>query len=827
MNYTFEALIYGLLVFMPLALGAVMPWSEQVVVLAATAIVFVMFLQSLSRHRSFFHPAVLAAVLFCLIGGLQLLELPASIIGFLSPATLQIKGDLLGALPAGEPVQLDNASITFYSLATVQNLRLFGSVAVIFCAVLSYFNTLDRIKRILVVISVTGCGIGVLALLQDITLADKIYWVLPFGHKFANSGTFVNHSNYGQYMNLSIGATLALIFVMLRQRFAGTDHSPKIIFEYLASHDGRKVLWLCGGIVVCIASVFISLTRGGIIALIISGVVTTSVLACSKTGRNKGWLMVLVGLLAFMCVLYVGFDAVYDRLATLQDIEKAEGGRTQIIADIIEMSKKFPVLGTGLGTHPFVYPIFERSNIVALAYHAENEYAQVIEETGYVGLILLLVFAAIVIRAYIKCLRRIDVKGAASYAAYGLGFGILAILIQSLSDFGQHLPSNGILTAVSCALIIAISSMDNPPKNVTFPARAAASVFLLAVTSVFIVFCIQANNRRLAWDNYTKARDIERVLADNQWEGGQNQYIDMVRYADAAVKLEPNCINFRHWLNVYRWRMLSRQIDALDILNVQDDRLGDQIRGIVGKIVGEFENNIRIVPTFGSSWTMAGQLKYFVLGDKKGIEYINIGRRLGPNDPLTAYIGGLLDVKEYMLTDNTAARSELDVIPGIESFSRAVELRDSYFRNVADIYVKQLNMPQAAVSLCGDKVERLNYLALLMSTSENTDTALVTETQEKVFEILMQKSLEPDAPASVFASAAAICEKRGDIQNAVLNYEKALSLDYSQVSWRLKYASLLAQMGRKDDAVHQAKIVLRIKPGYAPAIKLIEKLVVE
>ena len=136
-------------------------------------------------------------------------------------------------------------------------------------------------------------------------------------------------------------------------------------------------------------------------------------------------------------------------------------------------------------------------------------------------------------------------------------------------------------------------------------------------------------------------------------------------------------------------------------------------------------------------------------------------------------------------------------------------------------------MPGAVVALCGDKVERLNYFAAILSGGENPNTELALQAQQKVFEILLRKSLDSDAPASVFASIASIYYKQGDIQNSLASYERALSLDYSQITWRLKYAEALAQAGRKDDAVHQARIVLRIKPGYTPAIKLIEKTVTE
>ena len=59
---------------------------------------------------------------------------------------------------------------------------------------------------------------------------------------------------------------------------------------------------------------------------------------------------------AFICVLYIGFDAVYDRLASLRELH-AYKGRWQILKDLSVSFRRFPVLGTGLGTHEVVYPL--------------------------------------------------------------------------------------------------------------------------------------------------------------------------------------------------------------------------------------------------------------------------------------------------------------------------------------------------------------------------------------------------------------------------------------------------------------------------------------
>ena len=46
-----------------------------------------------------------------------------------------------------------------------------------------------------------------------------------------------------------------------------------------------------------------------------------------------------------------------------------------------------------------------------------------------------------------------DARGEAA-AAIGMGYGLVAILVHSLTDFGQHIPANACLTALYGALLL-------------------------------------------------------------------------------------------------------------------------------------------------------------------------------------------------------------------------------------------------------------------------------------------------------------------------------------------------------------------------------------
>jgi len=829
LDLAIEVVLYALLAFMPLAFGVVHAWSELVVIMAATVLMLMLALRFfIAGDRPVLSWVLVPVAIFVLVPIVQLLPLPATAMTILSPGTHQTKVELLSQLeaPSGAgATSVQNSSlpdspmqISFYPYATWHGLRLVLAVGAVFFTVLQVFRDSTRIKRLLVCITIVGGFAAVLAILQVISGTDKIYWLIPVRGK-AEAGPFVNHSNFGQFINLSIGAALAFIFVKLHELFTGKSFSVSQIADYLTSPAGRWFWLVAAMVVLSIASIFVSLTRGGMVAFLISAGFTTLILTTRRSLHGRGWIMAVVALGAFICVLYVGFDAVYDRLATLGDVDRAEGGRWQIVKDIAVEWTQFPVLGTGLGTHAVVYPMFDRSNITALAGHAENEYAQVIEEAGLVGLVSLIVFGTIVWFAYSRCVS--TAKTPVCSAAYGLGFGLIAILIQSLSDFGQHLPANAILSAIFCALLVGLALR---PKEQ--PAEVRRNYLASGMTAVLMVFLtlgmgwlVFAGGGALAAGNsehyWREARSAAKFLEEADWQGTSQQYAGLLQDAAKASSLQPGSVEYRHWLNIYRWRSMSRFADTEGNLIIPAKAVAD-----IRRLVTEFKDGIRVCPTFGPSWTVAGQLDYFVLGTTNdGSHMIRTGYKLAPCDATTCFVNGLLDVDEY---GKQGQRKNGDA-PGFGYFARAVELDGRFFTEAAGVYISQLARPDLAVHLAGDDVGRLSSVARILSGSDEHG-ALAAGARQKVFELLEKRANEPDVTAGTLAALAALyaSEKRSD--EAMDLYGRALNMDYGNLAWRMDMARLLEATGNFDEAIHYCKICLRLKPGYGPAKDMIERL---
>ncbi|RPJ37124.1 MAG: hypothetical protein EHM35_06945 [Planctomycetaceae bacterium] len=803
-------LLVGLLAFMPLAFGVVHAWTEEVVVALSSAMIVLLLLRCLFRHDGLrLTWAYVPIILLLLIAVLQLVPLPVQWVSALSPNTVSLKTELLSDLNnAG--ARWKTMTLTFYPHATEHDLRLVLAAAGVFVVVFNVFRDPSQITWLLKAIVVIGGVIAAVTLTQYLFGNGRFYWLIPSAHYQGLSGPFVNHSNYGQFMNLSIGAALALLIVGLRGASSVSGVlSPRAPVQRVVNPP-RQLCVLSMGIALAAATVVLSLTRGGVIGMLIAGGFTALLLCSRRSLRGYAWIFIVVILVALPCLLYGGFDAVYDRLASLRDLRNVEAGRLQILKDIAVIWTRFPIFGTGLGTHSVVYPMYDRSTIVPRAAYAENEYAQVLEETGLLGLSMLIALGGIVWFAYGRSVR--SAIAPICSAAYGLGFGLLAILVHSLSDFGQHLPANGILSATFCALMLVLAghgSDDLARRKGSETHGPKMLVYYTLLAGVLIVSAwalVGADAARIAQSHRCQCAQAEKSLTARNWQGTSEEYAALIAHAIAACDSEPGNAQYCYWLNVYRWRWISRTIDP----NAVETGIPKRFMPALRTIVAGFHQACVLCPTFGPPYSAAGQIEKFHLFDDHGAQMITKGCRLAPCDPISCFVAGYLDVVEGRHESST------------EKFVRAIRLDGRLFRAVADMYLREISRPDLAIFCAGDDIERLRHVSSILEEMEYVDLAEQVKDREK--SLLEAKCQAGDAGPQDYVSLATIHKRRGCSEAAIACYRRALELDYCRGEWRLELAELLAQSGRVPDAVGQARICLDLRPGCEAAKKLVGDL---
>lgn len=825
-DHALEALLLVLLAFCPFAFGARDDWTQQpllglaaawspeiVLVLAAVMAAVLAARQVFQRHARFVWTwAYLPIVLFFLVGLFQLLPLPAHVLGAISPQTLKTKSDLLGGLPDASAV-LKSLTLSFYPLATRHDLWMLMAVVTVFVVVLNVYRRSSQIKRLLLGVSIIGFAVVFLALYQNAFGGKLIYGVVPAVH--LNSGPFLNHNAFSQFVNLSIGAMLALLLVNVKEITEGSASFDESI-QLLRYARLNQIYALGAMILLSAATVFLSLSRGGVVSLVIAGAVTgiLLILRHGKGGISSILMMLAVG--ALLVVFLAASGSVFERLSTLRNATRDNGDRAHVAEYLAREARQYPLLGTGLGTHRYIYPIYDQSVIFSLSAYAENEYVQLMEESGAIGLALCAAFVLIIAGSYFRSIWK--PRRPIHLAAYGLGFGLIAILIQSASDFGQHDAANACLTASFAALVIVLSRHARPREEGRrhtskrsrpwwrMPLRIAAAV---AVICLFVLPLMGADASRRAKVIWQQTAPVQQLLDNKGWENGTNaDYVALLVPAADAAKIEPHDVYIGYWLNAFRSRLLERYRDPKTgklALTPQNVRATE-------KMIGEL-NQLRVeCPTDAALYSLAGHLEYFDLGQSIGMQDIRTGYLLDHNDPDACLAVADLDASLKQWDDSeTAAKRALLLDP------------QDTLQDVLRIYVWH-GRPDIAYTLVGSDLNGVQALANLLA-DDPAHKELADRCRREATALLLKAAAAPDASDQVLAQVAQIYDSQGRDDEAIRHYEAALGRNYSQVDWRMRLAQLLAKTGKISAAEKEVQIILRERPGLPAAQVLQNELI--
>lgn len=803
-----EVLLGALLALLPLAFGTVAAWSEALMLAVVAAAALAVAVKFLARPDV---PVVrtwvyLPIALFVLLAALQLLPLPAGVVRVVSPETARLAEELLADAPGGPPRWIP---LSLYPRETRHDLRLILAGAAVFAVVVNTYRRPEQIRRLLATVTVLGGVLAVLAVAQVLTGATEIYWLVPTEVGVANAGPFVHHSHFSQFMNLCLGAAMALLLVRVQEVFRLREVTLGAVYDRMRS-PGMRWVWLAAAVIVVGAlSICLSLSRGGILSLLVAGTFTALALSVRRGVRGRGWILAVLAILTVVGVLGVGFDSVYARMETLGDAAEYHG-RLRILRDLAEPIRRFPVFGVGLGTHEFVYPMYERSMMSGATSHAENEYAQLAEETGLLGLGFVLAFAVALWRRYGRAIRHGSAPICA--AAYGLGFGLLAIQVHSLSDFGQHLPANALLTAVTGALLVVLARLRTAPVSPVLPAAAGtrgsrplrlAGLALVAALSVWVL--LGADAARRAEAHWRKAARFERKLDQTGWEATDADRRILLGSIGAAIADEPDNVLYRLTHARYRRNLLLGPDVPARPAAWSAGRQEAQA------IVADLKAARALCPVFAPLYWQAGEIEYFALGQRAGAADVERGYALASCHPAACYLAGTVDVLEGRPDGS------------VEKFRRALDLNGAHFYEMVRLYLRPPERPDLVLALCAGDTIRLAWAAGELERGGRYVTH-AAEARSQVVSLLRAQCEDPDAPPNALASLAHICAQQGDYDGAVGYYRRALALDYGQVRWRLAMARALRDAGRTREAMDQARICLRLEPDSAPARRMIEEL---
>ncbi len=415
----------------------------------------------------------------------QLLPLPPWFVSMLSPQARALYADTLGLLGIRYWMPL-----TICPHDTLDTMFLFVTAAVAYVLLVQIFAD-ARFMRWTVMALIAFAGIlAVLSITERHMVPGKVLCLSAFSGRMG-FGPYLNRNHYACFAGMILPLAVAMFF----------HHRPSIRYmrfwenavDFLNHPFAHHHLLIGFSAVVLGVSVFVSKSRGGVMAMFFS--LATLGLMSSRRGPRKKGAGCAAGTLCLTVLLAVGWfgwKPLFDRFMRIRDASgHVREGRLDIWTDSAQITRDFPVFGTGWGTFEVIYPTYR--DVGGLHPHAHNDYLEILTDSGLVGVILAgTFFWAVLPPAWQRYRRRRDPYMIALFQ--GSFAGIVYMAVHAVVDFNFHVPANALLFVLLLALLASSANtrrhgIGRARKQATWPIAASAwSLPLSALAGLLIIW---------------------------------------------------------------------------------------------------------------------------------------------------------------------------------------------------------------------------------------------------------------------------------------------------------------------------------------------------
>jgi O-antigen ligase/tetratricopeptide (TPR) repeat protein len=435
MKFIYRLFIF-VLVFSPMAFGTVEPWSLAVME-TASLVALSMYLHGTAKSGAALYriPGIVPLLLLLAYLCLQLVPLPAGVIRLISPQTYSLYGTSAPAVG-----QAGWRPLSINARATVMELFRLASYAAFYILTVQLLSRRDLLKRTVAAIAIFGAVLSLFAILQQVLSNGRIYWIRELTQGGAFFGPYVNRNHFAGLMEMIFPVVFCL-FLFHKPDFSGGSFRERIsgIFD----GEMANVSILLGFSAVLIGtSVFLSLSRGGVVSLSLSMLVMSILLMRREKKRKQIRLFILILSLVVLCVGWFGWKPIIERFEPAGRSEISDL-RVSIWKDSVGIIKDFPVVGTGFGSYVNIYPKYRSIFDDELLNHAHNDYIELLADGGVIASALFGWFLfEVLLTSYRAFARRRELYSI--YVFTGSVTGLVSILFHSVVDFNLQIGANGL-----------------------------------------------------------------------------------------------------------------------------------------------------------------------------------------------------------------------------------------------------------------------------------------------------------------------------------------------------------------------------------------------
>jgi O-antigen ligase len=405
-----ELIAVGLLIalaFTTLAHGAVEPWS---VVVFESILILLLLLwgvkAALDRRLT--------------------MTIPTSAVPLAALLVLGVVQSVAWTAPTGDRASLSmDVEATRHAVAVA----MFLATAPILAG--TFFATRRRLFLLANTLTVFGALLAVFAMLRYLNWNGWFFWF----RTDVISGPFVNPDHFAAYMTMLTPIPVALVL-----RFVPTE--ARLAYGFAAVLMGTAAV--------------VSGSRSGLIGLTVAMLWmalmnerSRRALRTSDHALRRRFSLLRFGPMTAIAtattagVFWIGSAPVIERLAEAFNQLLRSGtpdpARSAIWRGAINIIRDHPVMGAGFGAFNTIYPTYGERIGFSEVLHAHNDYLQAIAEGGAIaGMIVIWFVVAILATVHRNVQSRDPISSGAALAAGG---GIIAILVQSLSQNDLQIPA--------------------------------------------------------------------------------------------------------------------------------------------------------------------------------------------------------------------------------------------------------------------------------------------------------------------------------------------------------------------------------------------------
>lgn len=386
----------ALLIFLPLALGAVHPWSITLFSIAAV-ILFnsAVFHPDFSFKKLFSIPVVIMSIIFAGYVIFQLIPLPPVVLKALSPNTYKFYCDYSLTYPwmnswrsisvypwltisefikiiacgliflfvffrasqgsGHKTTDLEHNTLVYLKLGCLTgvlaillhslvdfNLHITAN-AFYFTVLLGLVAAMDNkeevdivfIQKVVNAIIYIGFAIALFGIAHKLSGSAKIYWLIE--KDGAHFGPYVNYDHYAGFMGMCSSLALASFMAKVRYSSFFRIRSVKDKLMWFSTQEASSALrqFFCAAVM--IGSIFYSSSRGGILSFVMAAFVFYFLIIIRTRKSRRGRLMfffVLIVLLSGVFTFWIGPDETFERFHQLNSVIRSVIHESSVLSEI-------------------------------------------------------------------------------------------------------------------------------------------------------------------------------------------------------------------------------------------------------------------------------------------------------------------------------------------------------------------------------------------------------------------------------------------------------------------------------------------------------------